>query len=53
MLAIQAAAGATTLTFMTIKPERATQQLVDSPEPLDPSILHCFLQRGRDAMALP
>ena len=32
MLAILVAAGATTLRFITIKPEGAPQQLVDSPE---------------------
>jgi hypothetical protein len=44
MLAILAAAGATTLTFMTIKPEGAPQQLVDLPEPVDPAILSTHLQ---------
>jgi hypothetical protein len=53
MLVVLAVAGATTLTFMTSKPEKAPQQLVDSPEPLDPSILHSFLQRSRAEMALP
>jgi hypothetical protein len=53
MLAILAAAGATTLTFMTIKPEGAPQQLVDLPEPVDPAILSTHLQKSPGEMALP
>ena len=48
MLAILAAAGATTLSFMTIKPE-AIQELAAPAEPVDPAIL----QKLRSEGALP
>jgi hypothetical protein len=51
-LAILAAAGATTLSFRTIKPE-AVEQLAAPVEPVDPAILTAHLQKLRGDGALP
>jgi len=51
-LAILAAAGATTLSFRTIKPE-AVEQLAAPAEPVDPAILTAHLQKLRGDGALP
>jgi hypothetical protein len=32
---------------------KLTQRPALAAQPVDPAILHAFLQRGRDAMALP
>jgi len=52
MLAILAAAGATTLAFKTIKPEVAQQRAAPA-EPIDPAILAEHLQHFREEMPLP
>ena len=52
MLAILAAAGATTLSFMTIKPEAVVQRATPA-EPVDPAILRTHLQKLRTEGALP
>jgi hypothetical protein len=46
VLTVLAIAGATTAFKLTHRPALAAQ-------PLDPALLHGFLQRGRDEMALP
>jgi hypothetical protein len=48
MVAVLIATGAM-LTLKLPKPAAAHR----SGEPIDPAILHSFLQRGRDEMALP
>jgi hypothetical protein len=52
MLAVLAAAGATTLAFKTIKPE-AVQQGAAPDEPVNPAILKKHLQNMRHEMVLP
>jgi len=55
MLALLAAAGATTLAFKTIKPEVVQHRaaLVAPAAPIDPAILHQHLQDLSTEMALP
>jgi hypothetical protein len=52
MLAILAAAGATTLAFITIKSE-AVEQRAASGDPVDPAILTWHLRKLQEQMAFP
>jgi len=52
MLALLAAAGATSLAFTSIKPEAAPQRAAPA-EPIEPAIFTRHLQNLREDMALP